>query len=332
MSNARLNNRTHAVALMAVLHEGEKALNLMEFVGEADRTACEERVEAILGSDDGRKAEAISLKLRALTSSEKFSGIAEIHPAWILEALKDESPRIIGIIMRYLPSKQVRYVLEHLPKETREKIPTLLEAFAVPQHVLDIIRSRFESRFLPIHISKSQDEFGFEHLYYLKGEELETLCVELGLWEMAMALSGVSDKMLRVLLNRLDLKDAKRLHEKIKELKGVSKELKSQARYAILESEAENVGSRQLLMEVGLASLARAMAADDDDRLFALIRQKVSPHFAYALRREIVERSSGISPEAMEDRRALILKCISSLAEEERIDGQWARFSSRHAA
>lgn len=331
MSNAQLNNRTHAVALMAVLHEGEKALDLMAFMSDAERTVCEARVEAILDSDEGRRGEAIGLKIRALTSSEKFSGIAEIHPAWILETLRDESPRIMGIIMRYLPSKQVRYVLEHLPKDVRERIPTLVEAFAVPQHILDVIRSRFEARFLPIHISKSQEEFGFEHLYYLKGEELETLCVELGLWEMAMALSGVSDKMLRVLLNRLDLKDAKRLHGKIQELKGVSKELKSQARYAILESEAENVGSHQLLVEVGLASLARAMDADDDG-LFALIRQKVSPHFAYALRRQIIQNSSNGSPEAMEDRRALVLRCISSLAEEERIDSQWVRFSSQHAA
>ncbi len=320
----------HAVALMAVLHEGEGARELLPFMGDGERAACEKSVAHLLTSTNGDRNEKLRSELRALAASESFSGIAEIHPAWILEALKDETPRIMGIIMRYLPSKQVRYVIEHLPPEVSSKIPTLIEAFAVPKTILEVIRRRFEARFLPIHISKTLDRFEFHHLYYLKGEELERLFVELGLREMAMALDGLSEKMLSVVLNRLDLSDAKRLHRLMQELRGVSREIKHQARYAILEADDERAASGQLLMEIGMSSFARAMNHGDEE-LFALLRQKLSPRMAYALKRLIDEQAHAITPALADERKELVLTCIAGLAAENRIDAQWVRFSPDHA-
>ncbi len=326
MAGARLDNRTHAAALTAFIYDGEGARELTGFLGDADRGAYERCVDDLAGHADDDGSSLARRTLRALISSEKFSGIAEIHPAWILEALKDESPRIIGIILRYLPSRHVRYVLKHLPPDVRNRMPKLVEAFAVPGDVLDVIRNTFESRFLPIHISKSHERFGFEHLHFLKGEELEQLFVELGLCEMALALDGMSEKMLNVLLNRLELKDAKRLHSRMQDLKGMSADIKRQARYAILETEDENVGSDQLLVDIGLGSLARAMAHENSD-LFPVMRQKLSPHVAYTLKRMIDECSSACSPQVVEERKRLVLQCIARLAQEHRIDTQWERFA-----
>lgn len=330
MTQAQVENRTHAVALMAVLHEGEGAHELLPFMADGEREVCEKRVAHLLGSTNGNRDEQLRSELRAMAASESFSGIAEVHPAWILEALKDETPRIMGIIMRYLPSKQVRYVIEHLPPEVSSKIPTLVEAFAVPKTILDVIRRRFESRFLPIHISKTQEHFEFRHLYYLKGEELERLFAELGLYEMAMALDGLPEKMLSVVLNRLDLSDAKRLHRMMQELRGVSREIKQQARYAILESDDECAASGQLLMEIGLNSFARAMNHGDEE-LFALLRQKLSPRMAYTLKRLIDEQAHAVTPALVEERKNLVLTCIAGLAAESKIDAQWIRFSTDHA-
>lgn len=328
MSNLHTNNRLQTVALIAVLHEGDRAKELLEFLGEGDRRACERRITNVIESTQSKRSEKVWQRLNGLIASEKFSGIAEIHPAWILEALKDESPRIMGIIMRYLPSKQVRYILEHLPTNVKTKIPTLLESFAVPNEILDVIRHRFESRFLPIHISKTQERFDFDQIYYLRGGELRLLFAELGLCEIALALAGLGEKLLSVVLNRLKLKDAKRLHLRMDELKGASEELKQQARYAILETEGEYAGSEEMLVEVGMASFAKAVSAEDGET-YALIRQKLSPHESYQLKRAIEEQALGNPPALVEERRNVVLKSIAKLASEGSIDQQWERFAPK---
>jgi len=327
MLNSQTNSRRQTVALLAVLNEGEGAADLLHFMNDGDKKACETKISTLIDSNNSDGLEDVRLKLNALIAAKQFSGIAEIHPAWILEELKYESPRIIGIIMRYLPSKQVRYILKNLPPEIRDRIPNLVEAFAVPEAILDVIKKRFESRFLPIHISKTQDNFSFEHLYYLKSDELEVLLSELGLCEMALALDGLSDKFLQVVLNRLSLKDAKRLHKYIKKMGGYSREIKQQARFAVLET-GDDVCSENLLVEIGLGSLARAMNPKDEE-LYLLMRQKMSPKIAYVLKRFIDERASCNSQVSVDERRKLVLSCIAELAGEMRIDGQWAKFSSQ---
>jgi flagellar motor switch protein FliG len=325
MLSIQKDNRRQAVALLAALYEGEHASDLLAFMNDGDREVCEERIPAILDSNSHKSEKEVQCTLRSIVSAERFSGIAEIHPAWILEQIKHESPRIIGIIMRYLPSKQVRYVLKNLPEEVKSTIPNLVEAFAVPEPVLDVIKRQFERRFLPIHISKTKEKFNFKELYYLKGDELEALFVELGLREMAISLDGLSEKLIQVVLNRLSLKDAKRLHNHIQELKGVSREVKQQARFTVLEAGDDNTRSDELLMEIGLASLARAIKSEDEE-LFSLIRQKLSPKIAYILKRFVDERAPHNMDEAVEERRRLILSCIAGLARDSKIDGQWVKF------
>ncbi|MDZ4224677.1 MAG: hypothetical protein U1D33_02090, partial [bacterium] len=108
------------VAGILALKEGpEEARELLAHASpEAQKT-----LAAVLEHFDSETAEQ---QLKALCAQESFSGIAEIHPAWLVEALKKESPRVIGVILRHLPSKHVRYLLEHLPKRTVMQLPKLI--------------------------------------------------------------------------------------------------------------------------------------------------------------------------------------------------------------
>jgi hypothetical protein len=178
-----------------------------------------------------------------------------------------------------------------------------------------------------MRICTVRDQFDFEHIFYLKGDELGVLFMELGLYEVAMALDGMSDKFLDVILNRLNLRDAKRLHQCMADLNGMAKELKQQARFAILESDMDHADADRMLRDVGLASFARAMSPDDEET-YALIRQKLSPHDAYQLKRLIDEHARTTPPAIREHRRALVRRCIASLSAEGKIDAQWSRFAS----
>ena len=313
------------MALLAVLDGGERARDLCAFLGDEERERSEAAIIRFLQvrKDSG---EALKMRLKALASSDTFSGIAEIHPAWILDAIRYEPPRIMGVIMRYLPSKHVRYILERLPADVKDRIPKLIESFAVPQDVLSIIRQQFEARFLPMRISKALAHFELEHLYYLKGDELEVLYRELGMCELALALIGMSGKIVRVVLNRLNLKDAKRLHMRIDELAKSSRELRQQARYALLEIDDDASSSDELLIDIGLASFSRALV-NVEESVIERMCQKLEPRVASVLRRCIADSASSTPPALIDERTVLVLSSIASLAREDRVDSQWVRFA-----
>lgn len=318
-------NRQRMVATLAVIESGEKAADLAAFVCDDEKGSLKSAIESCLKIDPTEREFKLRQQARSQLSSEQWSGLAEVHPAWILEELKNESPRIIGIILRYLPSRHVRYLLEHLPPTIRFAIPNVVEAFSVPGPVLDVIRRRFESRFQPLHLSRSIENFGFDQLYYLRGDELEVFFKDLGLQELAMALHGISGKSLGVLLNRLSLKDAKRLQRRMRSLGTVSNVLKRQARYTVLEVEGEHLGPEHLLMEIGLAAFARAISPTHHD-LFRMLEIKLDPRISYVLKRYIDERLEKNTKDVAEERQNLILSRVAALAGENLIDQSWSKF------
>jgi hypothetical protein len=322
MMMTQSDNRQMVVAALAVLRDGDEAASIADYLADDDREACLSLIESY-GAGRNRRERCESL-VRQLVASERFSSLAEVHPAWIVEHLRDESPRVIGIIMRSLPSEHVRYLLKNLPPMVREQIPNMVESFAVAAPVLEVIRSRFERHFLPMRVSRAAKKLGFGQLYYLKGQELQILIRELGLTELGLALAGLTGKTLRAVFNRLDLKDAKRLQGRMRELAGASKELKRQARYTVLEVEGSHVGPDRMLMRIGLAALASAMGTGDS-RLVSLIKQKLPPSDSWLLKRSIDERA-GFHQGLSAERQALILALASGLAKDGRIDPFFSRF------
>ena len=317
-----LNNRLRTVAALAVLRDGAEAAALADYLPEAERVAVEELIAGY-----GREPEAplaMGQLVRQMVASERFSSIAEIHPAWILERLREEPPRVIGIILRSLPSKHVRYVLEHLPPMIKAQLPDMVESFAVQGPVLEMIRRRFERHFLPMRASRSLVRMGFEHLYYLKGGELEEVIRDAGLTELAIALAGMRGKALHVVFNRLDLKDAKRLQRKIRGMGDVSPALARQARTTILEVEGNHVGPERMLMRTGIAALASAVEREHA-HLVRLLMQKLTPADGYLLKRSIDERRLRLSAAVAAERRALVMGLVDELAAEGRIDPSWRR-------
>lgn len=324
----RIDNRLRTVAALAVLRDGGDAAVLADYMSNGDGGAFGAIAENYLGETE--REFAMEQKIRQLVASEKFSSLAEVHPAWILERLKEEPPKVIGIVLRSLPSKHVKYIIKNLPPILRVQIPNMIESFAVRAPVLEVIRRRFERHFQPMPVSRASDNLGFSNLYYLKGEELLEVIRELGLYELAIAFAGMGSKALHAIYNRLDLKDAKRLQRRIRELKDISPELHRQARYTVLEVEGKHMGPDKMLLRIGLAALANAM--EDETGLNALLTQKLSPEEGYMLKRLIDERRMRKVNNTASERKNLILEVVAALASESRIDPFWAAFGPRGEA
>ncbi len=316
-----LNNRQRIVAAMSVLGDGEEAAALAHFMCEGDASAH----ATLVGRYSREKDRELAMKrmVKNLTSLDSFSSLAEIHPAWILEKLKEEPPRIIGIILRFLPSNHVRYILKNLSPIICKQVPNMVESFSVHPDVLDTIRRKFEGNFLPMRISRLIGNPGFENLYYLKESELEDLFVELGLTELAIALSEMSPNVLKIIYNRLDIKEAKKLKARIDALPPeVAPEFVRQAKATFMKLESERVGSKQFLKTIGLGAFADAMDEDSVD-LMRLILQRLDPKDGYKLKRLVDERRIRQNFVSSEQRREMVLGAVRFLAQEGRVDKVW---------
>ncbi|MFH1874124.1 MAG: hypothetical protein ABH859_02935 [Pseudomonadota bacterium] len=325
MLEKNANNRQRMLATLAVLEDGEKATDLLDFLNPEDKEICQAEIAAYLEIDIEERETKLQEQTSSLIASEQWSGLGEIHPAWVLEELKNEPPRIIGIILRYLPSRHVRYILEHLPPTIRYAIPNVVEAFYVPQPVLEVIKKLFESKFTTLRLSRSIKHLGFEHLYYLRSEELDIFFKDLGLQELALAFHDLPEKSLSFLLNRLPVKESNELKNRIKALSNVSEGLKRQSKFTVLEVEEKKVGADQFLLEIGLAAYARAVMPDQRN-LMRQLEVKLAPQTSYLLKRNLVERTSKNTREISEERQTLIISRVASLAQENQIDQSWCNF------
>lgn len=314
---------------MSVMNRGEKALDLMDYMSDADKEA----FGALVSDCEKEKDPALKMRkmLCQLHASEKFSSLSEVHPAWILEKLCGESPRVIGIILRYLPSKHVRFILKNLPPMLRAQIPDMVESFSVAAPVLAVIKERFERHFLPMRVSRGAKRLDFENIYYLTGEELGEVVLDMGLVVLGIALRGMPAKTLHVVFNRLDLKDARLLQLRIKDTKHISSDLFRYARQILLEVDEEHIGPRKMLSRIGLAALALALG-ESPDALVRLVQQRLSPDDGYLLKRLIDEKRFYYLKSVSAELRDTILGSIAGLSRNGRIDSLSPSFEGEATA
>lgn len=312
--------RQRVMAALAVLRDGRDAAALCDYMSDEDRVRYSQLIDLYSANDPKEMQQIISQSI----AYEQFSSLAEIHPAWILEKLCEETPRVIGICLRYLPSRHVHYILKNMPPMLRIQIPNIVESFAVRPEVLDVIQRRFERNFLPIRLSRNIERLGFEDFYYFRGEELALIIREVGLVELAIALAGLSGKILHTVFNRLGLKDAKRLQRTIREMGEVSPELFRQARYTVLEMKGQRQGVDKTLTEIGLAALASSIE-EEHGQLVRLLQQRLEPSLGYLFKRLIDERLTRFNPAIATERRRLIIDIVASMSREARIDPSWCR-------
>lgn len=317
--------RKDVVAILASIYGGPSALKLISYGPEEDEAFLGESISNFCNMNDSEREIQLAERLKAHMAQEDFTGLAEIHPAWLLEVLTKESPRIIGIILRYLPSKQVRYIIENLPKRIKQRLPQLIDSFAVPAPILGIVRERFERQFISMKEPKNVDACKFENICYLKGTDLEILFKDLGIHELAMALKGVDRRSLNLLLNRLSLDEARSLQQRIRSLSDIGASLLRESKYTVLEMSLTETDPKELLIDIGLNAFARALTERDLEQI-PLIKQKLEPRLGYTLRRYIDRHTFSSTDEVGEKRKKIVIERAVALSRAGSIDEGFARY------
>ncbi|MFH1653836.1 MAG: hypothetical protein ABIE74_07240 [Pseudomonadota bacterium] len=298
--------RHKVLAAMIVKGKVDDYTPLVDALSPEEKNPVKEYIKELMNESDARYAALAEIK--KLKAKRDFRDLEKVHPGWILYALRDESPRVIGIILRYLPSRQVRYIVQNLPPKTRESLPHMVESFAVPSEVLELVKKKFMERFSFLSPAVSGT---IANLTAVDGEGVMSIVKELGIMELGFALSGLSKPSMKILYNRLKLKDAKKLRQRIVGFEDDSA-LRREARFALLDMNLKEEGEEELILEMGLNFLSRAILKGDSSSV-DVISQKLPPQFGYKFKRKVTENSVSVNEENVKKRLKIVSKLLSDM-------------------
>lgn len=254
-----------------------------------------------------------SIRENISLGGEDLSILADIHPAWIVKALENESPRVIGIILRWLPSHHVRYIMENIPKRVKLALPKMVESFAVPTQIVKLIKNKFERKFRLQKPAAEGEIENFDDVVFIRPDDILKLLRDLGIHELAMAFQNVEPSGMNVLLNRMDIQSARSLRQRMKDVSETAPEMLKDAKYTILEVALDQEDAEKLLVDVGLASFAKTNVKEE---MFEALKFKMDPEVSYLFKRYIDQYSK--LTRLAEPRRDLVFGrfCVLSKAGE----------------
>lgn len=280
------------------------------------------RVAPLLDIPDEERREVLHEQMAGIQTAEASVMLSDIHPNWLVDILAHESPRVVGLLLRYLPSRHSRFVMEQLPASLRRRLPHVVDAFAVSDVVMRIVRQRFESHFLPVRPASQVEVLDFANISALRLQDLEVLIHDLGIEELALALAHMSTPALRLILNRLPFAEAQSLSERIRGLAAIDPHLEREARYGILETSFERGAPASMMQEIGIQFLAKAMQSQHIS-MVPMLKQKLPPKLAYLLQRDADIHVLGNHGGMATKRQHRILCRVAQLARGGQIDSTW---------
>lgn len=248
---------------------------------------------AVRWADGAEKIEQSGLdaiRVRIAAASDA-AALQDVHPEWMLKILSLETPRVIAILLRYIPSRQSRYILERLPARIKGRMPHFVDAFSVPTLVVQSMRRKFESHFAAV--SSAHEEMDrFSGLARLSFEDLPKLMRDLGLHEIALAFADADERSVQILMKRLPESDARRLQERMHHLADAPAALTRDAKFTILDIDLESVPSDVFLFEIGIRAFAKACGRAEKHLIKAL-SLKLEPRVGEWLLSQAARKSGG---------------------------------------
>lgn len=321
MSGVANHYRERAMATVAAYYDAAGGERLAAYLPAAEAEAFTKRVAELRSTPVAIGRRQCAEALEGLRVAEDLVLLCEVHPAWMIQILEKESPLVAGILLRSLPARHVRYLVEQLPPQMRERLPTLIDTFAVAPALLQLVRRTFEHHFVPMRPTPPLDRFVFPDLAVLRAEELEALLHDLGIQELALAFRDMDRRGVQIVLNRLQFADAKALKERIE---GAAPDpvLERDAKYTLFDIAVATAEVQGVLQEIGVHGVAKALAPADGV-LAQTLRQKLVPRLGYLLQRCFDTYAPRNHPQIAARRRALILERVAALAGRGTVDQRW---------
>lgn len=312
--------RTELLAALCLMNEGEGAKSLFAFASESDELELNKLADKLLREGEVDSAGLLE-RIQKLRGFSFGAGFSDIHPGWILEKLEGESPRVLGILCRFLTGDKIKYLMEHLPESRRKLMPKLNESYQVTPEVSEIVRTLSEKR-LTFAIPQQGGAFSLPHLTLLKTDDLRALFRELGLEEIRKAFTGVEPQVMRAFLARFVPAMAREIRERIDRGTAVSPQDRNEAQRHLVSVPLEKLPVEELFREIGYSAFAQGLEMEDL-AWASMIYHKLPPEEGYRLKRVMQDTVKRRPISLIEARRQEILGRVAELAQKGKIRKYW---------
>ncbi len=319
-SPGRKSGKNEIVAALCSL-QGDQGKRLFAFSSPEDEENLNQIAERFSAGSPDSGPEALLKRAASLRRIAPQSLLNDIHPGWLLEVLEGESPRVIGVMCRFLSGDKVRYILDRLSPEIRVQMPTVNESYFVSSAVADIVRSSIEKRF-SFPETAPEGAFSFSHIVLMKGDDLRALFRDLGLEEIRKAFHKVEPDVLRAFLTRFHPKLAREIRERIDHPGSVAPAARAEAQKHVVSLPLDRMPVEDILRDIGYSFFAQAVEETEVSWMQALCL-RLAPEEGYRLKRFLRDYAGKRSQGAIASKREEILKRISILMEKGIVKRYW---------
>lgn len=260
MAQVRLNDRQRAFLMIAWLTDGSSAEASFSFLPETEKPLLSAALGRLASKTKTEKKQVIKDELKRLAVQSQLSFLSEVHPDWLLEALRKENPRMIATILRYLPGHHVSFLLDELPEEILKELPPISETFDLNLELVQILRKRFEQNFVSLPLTQAPvRRLAFDTLPLLPANDLLKLFLDVGFREISLAFTTLKTKTIEVILRRLPLREASLLRLKIEQRGSVPEDRLKKAQAHLLSLDLEKGAPDTMILEAGFFVYSKAL-------------------------------------------------------------------------
>lgn len=283
MSLAKPNDRLSALLTMVMTADRDHAREYLLYLDADDQKVLRITLEELEKREQGHQKQYLLDEIKRLSNEAKRSILSEVHPDWLTRALLKERPRMMAVILRFLPSEHVSKILDQLPEEVLKKLPSLSQTFSIDPECARYLKLAFENYFVHGDRENRPRMLTFETIPYLNAMKLEMLFYELGYRELAMAFATLKKDAIDLILSRLEKKHALQLNRYIQDRGSVSRERLKKAQNNLLSLNLKKINPDRFILDMGVFVFTKSILNEHKEGI-RMIQQKFPISFAKLLK------------------------------------------------
>ena len=351
-----LDRRQQALLLTAMSFAGSQAQELWQFLPDDDATALQDKAQRLEEIPREKRVSLMVRELKGLMSFRAVKGLDGVEPSWLAAGFKGESPRVIAVVLAYLPSSLSRQIVSRLPDNVQRSLPPREALKDVPMEVIKLVRSRFDQKFIVMPLERELADMGFDDVVLLTAKELIALVRSIGADEIACAFLAVGKRALAEFLSKLAPDDGEELLAAVRraDVKD-SMEVKSAQAFlgkvltagpsprgggasgAMPRATPNSSGTaftntEELFQKAGLYRLARAVSVADPIAIRQLVQRFPRAHGRLLLDYLERVRERDLDPAGILRLRDQILTALVNLSRRGKVDARYGAVDTRYEA
>ena len=197
-----LPKKQQALLLTLLTYGGADWEQLLSFLPEEHPSSIRQKSEKLVELPLEKRVPLFIRELRQLVKFRPLVGLEGVDPTWLVAGFQGESPRTIAVTLMHMPSSVTNQIVSRLPKEVQEAMPSRRELSQLPMDILKRVRRQFHDKFATMPVGEDKQDFGFDDILILQGQELVSLVRQMGVQEMACQLSSTGRRALAQFLKQ----------------------------------------------------------------------------------------------------------------------------------